>query len=84
MFNKWIAKHIGFPVQDLVKGTNIIKELAFLRESQYWDEERIHEYRLKKLKRFSMLTLRKNVPYYDELFQKIINYYHKNDIKHIR
>lgn len=69
MFNKWIAKHIGFPVQDLVKGTNIIKKLDFLRESQYWDDEKIYEYRLKKLKNLVDYS-RKNVPYYEELFKK--------------
>ena len=78
MFNKWIAKHIGFPVQDLVKGTNIINELSFLRKSQYWDEDRIYEYQLKKLRGLISYS-KKNVPYYDDLFKKIK--ITKNDIK---
>ena len=70
MLNKLIAKRIGFPVQDLVKGTKILEKLDFLRESQYWDEERIYEYQLKKLKDIVSYS-KGNVPYYEDLFQKI-------------
>lgn len=70
MMNKLIAKHIGYPLQDLVKGTKIIEKLDFLRESQYWDEGRIYEYQLKKLKDLVHYS-KTNVPYYEDLFQKI-------------
>lgn len=70
MLNKLIAKHIGYPIQDIVKGTNIIDELSFLRKSQSWDENRIYEYQVKKLK--DLISYSKaNVPYYEDLFQKI-------------
>ena len=70
MFKKLIAKKIGFPVQDLVNNTKIIKNLDFLRESQFWDEDRIYEYQVKKLK--DLITYsKKNVPYYEDLFHKI-------------
>jgi len=78
MLNKLIAKYLGYPIQDLVKGTNIINELSFLRKSQYWDEDRIYEYQLKKLRGLISYS-KKNVPYYDDLFKKIK--ITKNDIK---
>lgn len=78
MLNKLIAKYVGYPIQDLVKGTNIINELSFLRKSQYWDEDRIYEYQLKKLRGLISYS-KKNVPYYDDLFKKIK--ITKNDIK---
>ena len=70
MIRKNIAKHIGFPIQDLLKGTNILETLKFLKASQYWDETRINEYQLNKLKGLVDYAS-KNVPYYEELFKKI-------------
>lgn len=66
----WIAKNIGFPVQDNIRKTSIINILDFLRVSQYWDENRIHEYQLTKLKNI-IDYYAKNVPYYEQLFKKI-------------
>ena len=42
----WIAKNIGFPLQEIIKKTSIIERLDFLKESQFWDEDRINEYQL--------------------------------------
>lgn len=67
---KEIARYIGFPLQDMVKGTKIIKTLSFLKESQYWDEDRIRQYQLSKLK-LLIDYARKKVPYYEDLFNKI-------------
>ena len=66
----WIAKNIGFPIQDIVRKTSIVETLAFLRKSQYWDETQIYDYQLKKLKSIIDYSS-KNVPYYEELFKKI-------------
>lgn len=62
-----IAKYIGFPIQDYVKKTSILPTLRFLLESQYWDEEQMYHYRLKKLQRLVQYAYR-HVQYYTELF----------------
>ena len=67
---KIIAKYLGFPLRDKIKGTNILKTLTFLEESQNWDEDRINEYQLEKLKILIDYS-KNNVPYYEELFNKI-------------
>lgn len=66
----WIAKNIGFPVQDNIRKTSIINTLDFLRVSQYWDETQIYDYQLKKLKNIIDYSS-KNVPCYELLFKKI-------------
>jgi len=86
MRNKIIAKYIGYPLQDITKGTNIIKTLKFLLDSQYWDEDKINDYRVQKLKKLIDYSAN-NVPYYEDLFGRIkltsedIN--HIEDIKKI-
>lgn len=67
---KSIARNFGYPLQDFIRRTSIIKTLDFLRESQYWDENRLEVYRLNKLKELIEFSSR-NVPYYDSLFNKI-------------
>ena len=66
----WIAKNIGFPLQEIIKKTSIIEKLDFLKESQFWDEDRINEYQLTKLKNIIDYSS-KNVPCYELLFKKI-------------
>ena len=66
----WIAKNIGFPLQEIIKKTSIIEKLDFLKESQFWDEDKINEYQLTKLKNIIDYSS-KNVPYYELLFKKI-------------
>ena len=67
MMKKLIAKYFGFPIQDFVKKTRIIPTLKLLKESQYWDEEKMHNYRLMKLQQLVHYSY-SNVPYYTELF----------------
>jgi phenylacetate-CoA ligase len=64
---KSLARNIGYPLQDFIRRTSIIKTLDFLRESQYWDENRLEEYRLTKLQELIEFSSR-NVPYYERLF----------------
>jgi phenylacetate-CoA ligase len=67
---KYYAKSIGYPLQDYIKKTNISDTLNLLRESQYWDEEKICDYQLSKLQ--SLIThAYRNVPYYSDLFDSI-------------
>ena len=67
---KSIARNFGYPLQDFIRRTSIIKTLDFLRESQYWDENKLEDYRLNKLKELIEFSSR-NVPYYETLFNKI-------------
>jgi len=67
---KWIAKNIGFRLQDAVKGTSIMETLKLLQKSQYWDETRIKEYQLNKL-RVLIDYASNHVPYYEEQFKKL-------------
>lgn len=70
MIRKLIAKHIGFPVQDYAKKTEIIPTLKLLKNSEIWDERQMHDYRLVKLKKMVHHAY-EQVPYYTELFDKI-------------
>ena len=77
---KLLSKNIGYPIQDFIKKTDIIKTLSFLKRSQYWPQDRINEYQLKKLRKIVHYA-KYNVPYYEKLFQKIkLN---SSDIKNI-
>jgi len=69
-FNNFIAETIGFPVQDIIKGTKILPALRFLRKSQYWNDEQKNEYRLKKLQLLVNYAY-KFVPYYKDMFDAI-------------
>ena len=66
---QFIASKIGFPLQDIYNGTNIVETMHFLNKSQYWDEYKIMNYRLKKLK-LLIDHAKTNVPYYEKLFNK--------------
>jgi len=68
--NRLIAKYIGYPLQDIVKGTSIIKELEFLKRSQFWSTKEIYDYQLLKLKKLIDYS-KANVPYYTDLFVKL-------------
>jgi phenylacetate-CoA ligase len=67
MFRKALAQRIGFPLQDFYTNTRIIDTRRFLMESQYWDKERIEEYRLLKLKSLVQHAYI-NVPFYRKKF----------------
>jgi len=53
-----------------VKGTQITNTLEFLRRSQFWDDTKIYEYQLTKLRNLVEYASL-NVPYYKHLFGKI-------------
>lgn len=67
---KFIAENIGYPIQDIIKGTSILPTLDFLRLSQNWDENRLYDYRLNKLINIVEHAYR-NVPYYQNLFNSL-------------
>ena len=70
MIRKSIATYFGYLLQDLINKTDILDTLILLKESQYWSEDRIYEYQLKKLKKIIHYS-KYNVPYYEKLFKKI-------------
>lgn len=70
MVRKQIAKYFGYPFQDFYNHTDILSTLKFLRESQYWEESKLHEFRLEKLKNLIEFAYR-NVPYYESLFNAL-------------
>ena len=65
-----IAKHFGYPLQDFVSKTNILGTYNSLLKSQYWSEDQIYDYQLKRLKTI-VDHAKRNVPYYEELFGKL-------------
>ena len=67
---KSIARSIGYPLQDFIRRTSILTTLDFLRESQYWDENKLESYRIDKLRKLIEFSSR-NVPYYKSLFHRI-------------
>jgi len=70
MIRRSIAKYIGYSLQDYIRKTDTLGTLSFLRESQFWDEMHLEEYRLNKLKNLVDFAA-KNVPYYQNLFKSI-------------
>ena len=69
MSKKLIVKYFGISLQDFVNKTRIQSKIKFLKESQFWSDERIYNYRLYKLKCLVEYSYN-NVPYYTELFDK--------------
>jgi phenylacetate-CoA ligase len=69
-FRQYLANKAGYPLQDIWTKTEIIKSLVFLRESQYWDEMRMEEYRSGRL-RMLLKHAYNNVPYYKQTFDRI-------------
>jgi len=77
----YIARKIGYPTQDIVKKTNILKTLPFLKESQYWSEEKLKVYQMTKIQKL-VYYVYNNIPYYQKLFRK--EGIHPNDINSIK
>lgn len=67
---KFLSKNLSIQIRDIAKGTNIIKTLKFLNQSQYWDQEKIYNYQLHKLRKLVEYASI-NVPYYSDLFDNI-------------
>jgi phenylacetate-CoA ligase len=64
-----LAKYIIYPLGDIVLGTNIVKSLQQLEQSQWWNEQQIkklQEEKLRKLLEHAYL----NVPYYRKMFDR--------------
>jgi phenylacetate-CoA ligase len=68
VIREFLAKRVGFPLQDRIMHTDISGTLKFLRESQYWDRNRLDEYRLTKLKQLIEYAFN-HIPYYGRLYK---------------
>ncbi len=69
-FRNLISKYIGLPLQDGLRGTQVINTLNLLLESQYWDNQKIDDYQIAKLRRLVDYA-KENVPYYNDLFEEM-------------
>lgn len=65
-----IAQYVGYPIQDLIKGTSIISTNKFLEETQYWTKEKIKEYQFDKFKKLISYAY-ENVSYYSGLLKTL-------------
>ena len=65
---RFIAKNIGFPLQDSITHTKIVKTKRFLKESQYWDDTKIYEFQLNKFKSIVKYSF-ENIRYYNSSFK---------------
>ena len=60
-----LYQDVFFRTMDFVRGRKTISRLRFLRESQYWSLEKIHNYQLQKLNKL-LIQAKQNSPYYNK------------------
>lgn len=75
---KTIAKHISYPLQDLINGTSVLTTRDFLTESQFWPEDKMRSYQFDKFHRL-LKHAWENIPFYQEFYKA--NKVHPSDIK---
>lgn len=63
-------RNILLPIGDLITGQNMIKRYIFLKEAQWWDRDKINEYRKQKLQELVRIAYYE-VPFYRELFDSV-------------
>ena len=57
-------------IQDLIRGTKILKTSRFLEQTDFWTKDKLYEYRLQKLQDLIMFSY-EHVPYYRELMDSV-------------
>jgi phenylacetate-CoA ligase len=75
-----IVSQLVLPIADLIRGTSFMQKTKFLRESQWWDKERIIELQETKL-RALLSHAYLHVPYYRRILEE--RNLHPSDIKTI-
>jgi phenylacetate-CoA ligase len=65
----WLLKTAVLPIGDFLIGQHMMRRLRFLEEAQWWDLERIHEYRDCSLHAL-MQVVYAEVPFYRELMNE--------------
>ena len=64
------ARNILLPINDLIEGTDISRQLTLLEKSQWWKPEDLQDYQNKRL-RSLIHHAYTNVPYYHSLFRSL-------------
>lgn len=64
----WLLKRVLLPAGDLALGQRMIKRLRFLEQAQWWEPERLAEYRDRKLTSLMEVAFRE-VPFYRQLMK---------------
>jgi phenylacetate-CoA ligase len=67
---RFSAKYFGYKIQDFAKGTEILKTCSLLKESQYWEHDKLYTYQLNKIKYLIDYSI-KYVPYYSKIFKEL-------------
>ena len=62
----WLLRSVILPAGDLVFGQRMIKRLRFLEEAQWWDSDRLYDYRDRSLRSLMDIVYRE-VPFYREV-----------------
>lgn len=75
---EFIARNFTFPLQDLLRGTNIRKEYESLLHSEKQPTEYLEKLQFSKLKNLVKFS-NENIPYYNELFKH--NNFNPTDLK---
>lgn len=65
-----MSRKIIFPLVERIYGTRLTRCLSFLKESQWWLEQRLRCFQQERLQTLLKHTY-ENVPYYRELFNKL-------------
>lgn len=65
IFRAWILRNVLLPMGDKASGQQMMKRLKFLEEAQWWDTERLHQYRNNLLSSLINISYQE-VPFYRE------------------
>ena len=61
-----VHEHIILPLSDLATNQHIYRDMRFLRQSEQWSDQQVHDYRCEKLRAIVNLAIA-HVPYYRDL-----------------
>jgi len=64
------ARHVWLPINDVIEGTAISRQLTLFEQSQWWKPEDLLEYQNTKLRSLIQHAYT-NVPYYHDLFRSL-------------
>lgn len=65
---KLIAKHIGYPFQDFMNGTSVLRTRDFLTESQFWPVDQMQSYQFEKFQKL-LNHAWTNIPFYQKFYK---------------
>jgi len=65
-----ISEYLLLPLEDIITGNFVSKDLHFLNKSQFWNREQIEGYQNEKLRKL-IHNAYSSVPFYHDLFQSL-------------